>query len=242
MIRKTGKPIDARIYDAWYSTPRGRWIGDRETALILRHLQPRSGESLLDVGCGTGYFTRRLVAATGGDITGVDINPEWLAHARRQASARECYVLGDARALPFATAGFDLTVSITSLCFIDDQRAAVGEILRVTRRRFAIGLFNRHSLLWRQKGRDGGGAYAGAHWHTVAELRRLFRGLPVRGLRFRTAIQLPGGGPGARALERVWPPVLPTGAFLLVAGEVADTPGDSRLAAGGRRSKIRSDT
>jgi protein-L-isoaspartate O-methyltransferase len=41
-------------YDAWYDTPRGRWIGDTEYALAARLLAPQAGDSLLDVGCGTG--------------------------------------------------------------------------------------------------------------------------------------------------------------------------------------------
>jgi protein-L-isoaspartate O-methyltransferase len=48
--------MDAESYDEWYETPRGRWIGQREAAFVVENLQPRQGESLLDVGCGTGFF------------------------------------------------------------------------------------------------------------------------------------------------------------------------------------------
>ena len=123
--------------------------------------------------------------------------------------------------LPYADASFDLVVSITALCFINDEVTAAQEILRVARRRFAIGLLNRHSLLWLQKGRDGGrGGYRGAHWHTVREARRLFRDLPARNLQLRTAIQIPSGGPVARFVERAWSPSLPYGSFILAVGDV----------------------
>ena len=130
-------------YDAWYETPRGRWIGETEYRLIRRHLSPRPGDSLLDVGCGTGYFTRRFARDAGVAATGLDPNGEWLAYAREHAAAGETYVHGFAEALPFADRSFDCTLSVTALCFVAEQRKALAEILRVTRRRFAIGLLNR---------------------------------------------------------------------------------------------------
>jgi SAM-dependent methyltransferase len=214
--------LDAESYDRWYESPRGRWIGQREAALVLENLQPRSGESLLDVGCGTGFFTRTLAASLDGRATGVDINPEWVEYARRRDAGRASYQVADARALPYANASFDLVVSIAALCFIEEEVTAVREILRVARRRFAIGLLNRHSLLYVQKGRGGGrGGYRGAHWHTVREARYLFHGLPVQRIRVRTAILIPGGGWFARLIERTWPSSLPGGAFILVVGDVA---------------------
>lgn len=221
--------MDAADYDAWYDTPRGRWIGERETALILDALQPRAGESLLDVGCGTGHFTRALAGSVSGPVVGVDISAEWLAHARARGGERIGYHLADARALPYADGSFDLAMSITALCFVDDERRAVSELLRVTRRRFVLGLLNRNSLLWRQKGRGGGvGAYRGARWHTAAEARRLFDGLPATDLVVRSAIQLPGGGWLARTLEYLVPAAWTLGGFLLVAGDVKAEAGDAR--------------
>jgi SAM-dependent methyltransferase len=216
--------MDAASYDRWYDTARGRWIGQREAALVIERLEPRPGESLLDVGCGTGFFTRALAASVDGRVAGIDLNPEWIGYARGRDPGGASYEVGDARALPYANASFDLVVSIAALCFIADEEAAVREILRVARRRFAIGLLNRHSLLWVRKGRGGGsGAYRGARWHTASEARRLFRELPVRGLRVYTAIQMPGGGPLARFVERVTPSS-PFGGFMLVVGDVGKAP------------------
>lgn len=226
---KTRSTMDAAAYDAWYETSRGRWIGGRETALILDALQPQAGESLLDVGCGTGHFTRALASAVSGPIVGVDISADWLAHARARGGARISYHLADAQALPYADGSFDLAMSITALCFVDDERRALRELLRVTRRRFVLGLLNRHSLLWRQKGRDGGvGAYRGARWHTATDARRLFEDLPATRLVVRSAIQLPGGGWMARTLEHLVPAAWTLGGFLLVAGDVKGGAGDAR--------------
>jgi ubiquinone/menaquinone biosynthesis C-methylase UbiE len=149
-------------YDAWYATARGRWIGETEYTLAMRLLAPQAGDSLLDVGCATGWFTRRA-AADGLVATGLDPNSAWLDFARARSSPALSWVEGDARNLPFADASFDHVLSIAALCFVDDERQAVAEAVRVAQRSFAIGWLNRASLLYRQKGRGGGsGAYRGA--------------------------------------------------------------------------------
>lgn len=212
------KPAD---YDAWYDTQRGCWIGGTEYMLLKAMLRPEAKASLIDIGCGTGYFTRRLARDMSGRVVGIDPDEEALRFARAHAVRDEVYQNAKGEALPFADGEFDFSVSVAALCFIPDERAAVREMLRVTRKRFAIGLLNRHSLLRRDKGRDGGkGAYRGAHWHTPAEVRALFDGLPVRDLRIRSTIVLPGGGSVARIVESVWPTRWCLGAFLCVSGGV----------------------
>jgi len=211
--------LDPADYEAWYHTPRGRWIGETEYALAARCLAPKRGDSLLDVGCGTGWFTRRA-AVDDLVATGLDTNSVWLDFARAHSSPALNWVEGDARDLPFADASFDHVLSIAALCFIEDAQQAVAEAVRVARRRFAIGWLNRASLLYWQKGRHGGSdAYRGAHWHTAREVRALFSGLPVQNLKLRSAIFLPSGTGGATWLERSLPNMLPWGGMLLVAGE-----------------------
>jgi SAM-dependent methyltransferase len=213
----------AARYDAWYHTARGAWIGEREFELLARALAPRPGETLLDVGCGTGHFTRLFAQRAGVRVVGLDSELDWLRFAAARRSAGADYVAGRAERPPFRDASFDLAIAVTSLCFIDAQEAALREIVRVTRRRLALGLLNRRSLLYLQKGRGGGaGAYRGAHWHTVEEVRALFARVPVRQLRLESAIFLPGGGPSARRVEALFPERLPLGAFLLAAVDLPD--------------------
>jgi SAM-dependent methyltransferase len=195
-------------YDNWYHTARGRWIGETEFRLIMGLLEPEPGARILDVGCGTGYFTRRF-AREGHDVAGLDPDPAMLAFARAHRADTEEYVLGDGRRLPFSDGEFDYCVSITALCFIREERLALGEMARVSRRGLALGLLNRWSLLCLQKGRGGGrGAYHGARWHTPAQARALLAPLPMGVRRVRTAIYLPSGGALARCVEAAlpWPP------------------------------------
>jgi SAM-dependent methyltransferase len=213
--------MDAAAYDAWYETARGRWIGDTEYRLLRAVLAPTPAESLVDVGCGSGHFTRRF-ARESVRVTGLDPDADMLRFAAAHAAAGEPYLIGDARALPFPARSFDLCVCITALCFIREQSRALAEMVRVTRRRLVLGLLNRHSLLYLQKGRgQGAGAYRGAHWHTAAEVRELFQGLPLRHLTLRTAVFLPGGSRFAQLSERILPGRLPWGSFLVVSADVA---------------------
>jgi len=210
--------MNAADYDAWYDTPRGRWVGDAEYRMLLRAVEPRQGESLLDVGCGTGWFTRRMARLPGVQVTGLDINADWLAYAR-ECDAASDYIEGDALALPFADSSFDGVVSIAALCFTADWRRAVGEIVRVSRGRFAIGMLNRRSLLWRDKGRNGGsGAYRGACWVTPEELRDSVAGLPVTDVRVSSAVFLPSGSLLARAVECLLPAHLAIGGLVVLSG------------------------
>jgi SAM-dependent methyltransferase len=206
-------------YDAWYDSPRGRWIGHTEYRLLTNELSLPSGGQILDVGCGTGWFTRQLASLPGQRVTGIDLNAEWLAFARHH-DARSTYLQANALALPFADNSFDHVLSVVALCFTTDWHKAVSEIVRVTRKCFAIGMLNRNSLLWREKGRHGGsGAYRGALWLSPDELGNSLTGLPVSNPRVRSAIYLPSGSTTARALERLLPGSLPWGGFMVLSGE-----------------------
>ncbi len=208
-------------YDAWYSTPRGRWIGETEFRLLQRQLALQPGETLLDVGCGTGWFTRRFAADNGWYVTGLDTDADRLTYARAHGR-NERYRKGDARALRFADASIDCVVSVAALCFVDGWQQALREMVRVARRRVVVGLLNRHSLLWREKGRveenDGGtGGYQGAYWHSADEIRAALAALPLANIQVHTALFLPSASPFARSCEHCLPNRLPWGGFLVAA-------------------------
>jgi len=61
-------------YEAWYHTPRGAWIAQREFDLLWRLLPMPPGATPLDVGSGSGHFARSY-AAMGLHATGLDSGP-----------------------------------------------------------------------------------------------------------------------------------------------------------------------
>ncbi len=123
---------DPATYEAWYHTPRGRWIGDIEFNLLLKLIRPVPGETLLDVGCGTGYFSRHF-AQQGLSVTGIDPDYHAIDYAQRQTD-NITYLTGSALNLPFPDRAFDHSVAITSLCFIEHPQKALSEMWRITQK------------------------------------------------------------------------------------------------------------
>lgn len=201
-------------YEAWYHTPRGAGISATEFALMRRLLQPHAGERLLDVGCGTGHFTRQF-AQLGLEVTGLDPDPAMLEFAQAQNQAIN-YQAGKAEALPFMDGSFDYVTAITSLCFVAQPEIAIQEMWRVCRRSLLLGLLNRHSLLYRQKANRGG--YRGARWDRKATVTEWIASVspPPQKIDYRSCVFLLDENQIQRVLDRFIPTFMSFGAFLLV--------------------------
>ncbi|CAM4027890.1 malonyl-ACP O-methyltransferase BioC [Vibrio neonatus] len=89
-----------------------------------------TGMRILDVGCGTGYFTEKLLAR-GAQVVALDLSSQMLQQARLRCQARATYCLGDAEALPFAEHHFDYVVSSLALQWCSDLSVPATELLRV---------------------------------------------------------------------------------------------------------------
>lgn len=93
--------------------------------------------TVLDVGCGTGGFSREVAATTGAAVTGLDASAKFLAYARRQrrppvGSVR--WISGRAEALPFDDDAFDCVLLSLVLHQLSRPVDAVTEASRVLRR------------------------------------------------------------------------------------------------------------
>jgi ubiquinone/menaquinone biosynthesis C-methylase UbiE len=110
----------------------------RENTLNLARL--KSGESVLDVGCGTGTLAiaaKRRVGPTG-SVYGIDASPEMIARARKKAAKAAVEVTFENAAvqkLPFPDARFDAVLSTTMLHHLSEEarRRCMSEIRRVLR-------------------------------------------------------------------------------------------------------------
>jgi ubiquinone/menaquinone biosynthesis C-methylase UbiE len=121
-------------YDRWFTTSIGSLVRKYEIELILNLLGPKQSEIILDAGCGTGVFTLDIVSS-GSRVVGLDISLPMLIQARKKLKGFSFHmVLADMLNLPFPENSFDKAVSVTALEFIEDGKAAVDELFRVTKR------------------------------------------------------------------------------------------------------------
>ena len=107
--------------------------------LICSYIGVKENMTVLDVGCGSGFFTR-LVAEnmTAGRVVGVDIDAVHIDAAKKIIGAdglteRIEFITADALALPFADDSFDLVTSQTFFNVVKGSEKALAEMIRVTK-------------------------------------------------------------------------------------------------------------
>ena len=110
----------------WYRAAHARVIG------LLDALLPDRRGPLLDAGCGTGGLLARLAQAGRANLSGLDLEPAALLHARRKTGAT--LVCGSVAALPYSTHAFAAITSIDVLYHrAVDEQAALAEVRRCLR-------------------------------------------------------------------------------------------------------------
>jgi SAM-dependent methyltransferase len=107
----------------------------RPAARLVKHAGIRAGQRVLDVACGTGVVSV-TAARLGAHVTGLDLTPELLEHARensRIAAVDVDWREGDVEQIPFADSSFDVVLSQFGHIFAPRAEVAIAEMLRVLR-------------------------------------------------------------------------------------------------------------
>jgi SAM-dependent methyltransferase len=112
----------------------GRW--SRELAArLVRFAGVRGGDTLLDVGAGTGSIAAAVATTPAVRLVGLDPAAVYVAFAQaRYGSEQTWFTVGDGRRIPFVDGWFDRTLSLLSINFVPDSQNAIAEMIRVTRR------------------------------------------------------------------------------------------------------------
>ncbi len=127
IYEKAWRPLGFRLWSGGRGT-------DEEDRITRSFLALEPDDKVLDLCCGPGNTTRRLLRDLGpaGRITGVDAAPAMLARAVADTrDPRVEYVRADAADLPFADGAFDAVTCHGALYLVDDAEAVIAEMGRV---------------------------------------------------------------------------------------------------------------
>jgi malonyl-CoA O-methyltransferase len=131
---------------------------------VLRDV--RGPRVVVDVACGTGYWTRRLEQA-GAIVFGFDLSPEMVGQARSTCTSAGRYLLADVSAIAVRSEIADLTLCSLAASYFPDLKQAMSEMARVTRRRGRVIISDMHPAAiaagWKRSFREGNNVYEIAH-------------------------------------------------------------------------------
>ncbi len=147
-------------FNQWAQAGRGDEMEDHHSditdqTIALMDLKP--GDRVLDLGCGTGWASRRLARiVTAGEVVGVDVADEMLRRAEQTSGefSNVRFVWGSSEGLPFENNYFSKVLSVESFYYYSDQEKALDELRRVmapgARLFILINLYkdNHYSLRW----------------------------------------------------------------------------------------------
>ena len=111
-----------------HSALAGRWMTE-----LKKHLPEKKNLRILDVGCGTGFFTI-LLAKDGHQVTGIDLTPDMITHAKELAEEEKAdcqFAVMDAENPDFPDEEFDVIVSRNLTWTLPDAEHAYQEWFRV---------------------------------------------------------------------------------------------------------------
>ena len=187
---------DAKAYEQWLSKNRNQKTAELENRLMVDMLKPIRGESILDIGCGTGASLKPFVEM-GLQVTAIDPSPYMLDFAFNHFGNRIELYRGYAEDLPFDDNSFNHASIVTTLEFVDNPKKAIEEACRVAKDRIFIGVLNRYAIKGverRLRGIFSHTIYNRAKFYSVWELKHIMRDMlgthvPIS---WRTVVQFPG--------------------------------------------------
>lgn len=171
-----------------------------------------TGHTVLDAGCGTGWFSQRW-RQLGQQVIALDLSPDMLQQAEKMQAAHR-YLAGDIEHLPLADNSVDLTWSNLAVQWCSDLRRALDECRRVTRPggKVIFSTLTADSLsevhhAWRAV---DGGMHAN-RFLPVSQIATICDGLPLRVEQQTLTLAFPGALAAMRSLKGIGATYLPQG-------------------------------
>ncbi len=134
-------------YESWFFTQQGVYVDEKEKELLLNMMRFKQGESVLEVGSGTGRNIEYL-NDLGLKVTGIEPMEELIKIALQKSKISKNQIIAGAfENLPFENESFDNVISLIAFQFSIDIKKTLYEMLRVAKNKVGIGFLNKNSLL-----------------------------------------------------------------------------------------------
>ena len=117
------RALSPHAEDIWgWSTPAGKLRAERRAQLLIEYAELSPGKKALEIGCGTGLFTEKLLRS-GTDLVAVDLSDDLLEKARARKLLHCTVERADAHELPYADASFDAVCGSSILHHLEMEKA-----------------------------------------------------------------------------------------------------------------------
>jgi ubiquinone/menaquinone biosynthesis C-methylase UbiE len=110
---------------------------------LIRLMDIKTGEQILDVGCGSGYFSKEFALA-GAKVSGVDIGKELIEIAKKNVPKANFFVAPAEKMTFIKNESVDKAVFVLSLQNISDASAVIAEVSRCLRKAGKLFLVLNH--------------------------------------------------------------------------------------------------
>src|SRR6266849_3055085 len=203
-------PADQKLqqeFNQWAAAGRGDEMEDHHSDITdqtLGLMNIHASDRILDLGCGTGWASRRMARlTTAGEVVGLDVADEMLHRAEEASSGFKNirYVWGSAEKIPVPDGFFTKVLSVESFYYYADQGKALKELHRVmapeTQMFILINLYrdNHYSLRWVTE------LKVPVQAHSEAEYISLLR---KHGFRYVEARRIPDRSPSPEVYSGKW--------------------------------------
>ncbi len=126
-------------FNRWAEEGRGEGMEEHHLPIVrptlaLMAIEP--GDSVLDLGCGTGWLARMLAASVpGGQVVGIDVSDEMVhrAHSASVSFPNLRFLEGTAEKIPVPASSFHKVISVESAYYWQEPARGIAEIFRVLR-------------------------------------------------------------------------------------------------------------
>lgn len=128
-----GKKISENAESVWnWSSPAGQVRADRRARYFVDVANITNRDKVLEIGCGTGLFTGKVIKLSGAQITATDLSEDLLNIAKTK-NPQATFIIDDAMKMTFSENSFDVVFGSSVLHHLD-MNLALSEIFRVLKK------------------------------------------------------------------------------------------------------------